>query len=98
MPSTLIFAALNGDMTPCQYRLPPDEVIKLEGQFNDEECMPRSNANTPFIWPKPIIPIPRILTSFFRLNLRILYQLAVIFHAFMAGFAFFIPFRMVALD
>lgn len=44
-PSSLIFARLNGDTTPCRHRLDTEEIIKMN--FPEEECAaPASDSNT----------------------------------------------------
>jgi len=48
IPSTMIFARLNGDPSPCQYRLSIDEVIKLEGVYDDTECPVKNSTNSFF--------------------------------------------------
>ncbi|MFH1381239.1 MAG: SPASM domain-containing protein, partial [Candidatus Omnitrophota bacterium] len=42
-PSTLIFARLNGDITPCKYRLPSEVILKDE--YPKEECETESRTN-----------------------------------------------------
>lgn len=54
MPSTLIFARLNQDTTPCRYRLPPEEIVKLEGLYTEEECAKSGGANINNLFRCPV--------------------------------------------
>jgi len=45
LASTLIFAGLDQDTTPCEHRLSAEEIIKLEGVYDEEECAHAGNTN-----------------------------------------------------
>jgi len=50
-PSSLIFARLNGDMTPCEHRLDTEEIIKMN--FPEEECAAASSDSDIGLDPQP---------------------------------------------
>lgn len=64
-PSTLIFARLDGDPAPCRYRLPIEEVVRLEGIYDDAECTVKNDVNSFFrcaigAWQYHMDPLGRL--------------------------------------